>query len=140
MASLCLQSGNVCLLRGGSDAWNTNSYLVSLIQEELKQRKLDEHMVQLLPTDRELVEELLQATAFVDIIIPRGSQSLIDFVRDNAKVPVIETGAGVCHTYVDESADLDMAAKIVANAKISRPSVCNSLDTVVLDKNIVPAF
>ncbi|MVZ61729.1 glutamate-5-semialdehyde dehydrogenase [Sphingobacterium humi] len=140
VASLCLQSGNVCLLRGGSDAWNTNSYLVSLIQEELKQRKLDEHMVQLLPTDRELVEELLQATAFVDIIIPRGSQSLIDFVRDNAKVPVIETGAGVCHTYVDKSADLDMAAKIVANAKISRPSVCNSLDTVVLDKNIVPAF
>jgi len=93
-----------------------------------------------LPTDRELVSDLLTATDFVDIIIPRGSQSLIDFVRENAKVPVIETGAGVCHTYVDKTADLDKAAKIVANAKISRPSVCNALDTVLLDREIAPDF
>lgn len=140
VASLCIQSGNVCLLRGGSDAWHTNSFLVRLIQDVLIQQHLDEHIVQLLPTDRELVTELLEATAFVDIIIPRGSQSLIDFVRQNAKVPVIETGAGVCHTFVDDSADLDMAAKIVANAKISRPSVCNSLDTVLVHRTVVSEF
>ncbi|WP_149527257.1 glutamate-5-semialdehyde dehydrogenase [Sphingobacterium hotanense] len=140
VASLCIQSGNVCLLRGGSDAWHTNSFLVRLIQDVLIQQHLDEHIVQLLPTDRELVTELLEATAFVDIIIPRGSQSLIDFVRQNAKVPVIETGAGVCHTFVDDSADLGMAAKIVANAKISRPSVCNSLDTVLVHRTVVSEF
>ncbi|MVZ66375.1 glutamate-5-semialdehyde dehydrogenase [Sphingobacterium sp. DK4209] len=140
VACLCIQSGNVCLLRGGSDAWYTNSYLISLIQEVLRKQNLDTSIVQLLPTDRELVTELLEATAFVDIIIPRGSQSLIDFVRENAKVPVIETGAGVCHTFVDASANIDMAAKIVANAKISRPSVCNSLDTVLLEKTIVESF
>lgn len=140
VASLCIQSGNVCLLRGGSDAWHTNSFLVRLIQDVLIQQHLDEHIVQLLPTDRELVTELLEATAFVDIIIPRGSQSLIDFVRQNAKVPVIETGAGVCHTFVDDSADLGMAAKIVANAKISRPSVCNSLDTILVHRTVVSEF
>lgn len=140
VAALCIQSGNVCLLRGGSDAWFTNLYLVAIIQEVLDRFGVDAHVVQLLPTDRELVQELLTATGFVDIIIPRGSQSLIDFVRDNAKVPVIETGAGVCHTYVDRTADLDKAAKIVANAKISRPSVCNALDTVLLDKDIASEF
>lgn len=140
VAALCLQSGNVCLLRGGSDAWFTNSYLVGLIHEALEAVGTDPHIVQLLPTDRAYVHDLLTATAVVDIIIPRGSQSLIDFVRQNAKVPVIETGAGVCHTYVDRTADLEKAAAIVANAKISRPSVCNALDTVLLDKEIVPSF
>lgn len=140
VAALCIQSGNVCLLRGGSDAWFTNSYLVALIRAVLGDFGLDANVVQLLPTDRELVQELLTATGFVDIIIPRGSQSLIDFVRQNAKVPVIETGAGVCHTYVDKTADLDKAAKIVANAKISRPSVCNALDTVLLDREIASEF
>lgn len=140
VAALCIQSGNVCLLRGGSDAWFTNSLLIQLIQTELEKFSVNVNVVQLLPTDRAFVGELLTATKYVDIIIPRGSQSLIDFVREHAKVPVIETGAGVCHTYVEESADLDMAAKIVANAKISRPSVCNSLDTVLLEKAIVNQF
>lgn len=140
VAALCIQSGNVCLLRGGSDAWYTNSYLVTLIRDVLVAENTNPDIVQLLPTDRELVTELLTATSFVDIIIPRGSQSLIDFVRENAKVPVIETGAGVCHTYVDKSADLDKAAKIVANAKISRPSVCNALDTVLVDREIATEF
>lgn len=140
VAALCIQSGNVCLLRGGSDAWFTNSYLVMIIREVLESFAVDPNVVQLLPTDRELVQELLTATGFVDIIIPRGSQSLIDLVRENAKVPVIETGAGVCHTYVDRTADLDKAAKIVANAKISRPSVCNALDTVLLDREIAADF
>ncbi|SFS85870.1 glutamate-5-semialdehyde dehydrogenase [Sphingobacterium wenxiniae] len=136
VAALCIRSGNVCVLRGGSDAWFTNTVLVQLIQEVLERQSLDVHIVQLLPTDRALVAELLTATKYVDIIIPRGSQALIDFVRENAKVPVIETGAGVCHTYVEATADLDKAAKIVANAKISRPSVCNALDTVLLDRAI----
>lgn len=140
VAALCLQSGNVCLLRGGSDAWYTNSFLITLIRNILETKGADPNIVQLLPTDREFVQELLSATDVVDIIIPRGSQSLIDFVRANAKVPVIETGAGVCHTYVDKTADLDKAAAIVANAKISRPSVCNALDTVLLDKEVVGDF
>src|SRR5690606_4553042 len=140
VAAVCIQSGNVCLLRGGSDAWFTTSYLVSLIRDVLLEVGADPSIVQLLPTDRELVSDLLTATHFVHIIIPRASQSLIDFVRENAKVPVIETGAGVCHTYVDKTADLDKAAKIVANAKISRPSVCNALDTVLLDREIAPDF
>lgn len=140
VAALCIQSGNVCLLRGGSDAWYTNIFLVRLIHAVLSSKGIDPYIVQLLPTDRELVTELLTATDFVDILIPRGSQGLIDFVRENAKVPVIETGAGVCHTFVDESADLDKAARIVANAKISRPSVCNALDTVLLAGHIAPDF
>lgn len=140
VAALCIQSGNVCVLRGSSDAWYTNSVLVQIIREVLRNQSLNVNIVQLLPTDRDLVYELLQATSFVDVIIPRGSQSLIDFVRLHAKVPVIETGAGVCHTYVERTADLDMAARIVANAKISRPSVCNALDTILLDKEITPQF
>lgn len=140
VAALCIQSGNVCLLRGGSDAVFTNTYLVQLIQESLTAQGVDEHIVQLLPTDRALLHELLTSTQYVDIIIPRGSQSLIDFVRANAKVPVIETGAGVCHTYVDKSADLEKAVAIVVNAKTSRPSVCNSLDTILVDSEVAEPF
>src|SRR5690606_24774717 len=136
VVALCIQSGNVCLLRGGSDAWFTNSYLVSLIRQAIEAAGINPDIVQLLPTNRELMGELLTAKDYVDILIPRGSQALIDFVRDHAKVPVIETGAGVCHTYVDETADLDKAARIVANAKISRPSVCNALDTVLVDQQV----
>ncbi|PRD52578.1 glutamate-5-semialdehyde dehydrogenase [Sphingobacterium gobiense] len=136
VAALCIRSGNVCVLRGGSDAWYTNSVLVEIIQEELRKHNLDIHIVQLLPTDRAFVSELLSATQYVDIIIPRGSQALIDLVRQQAKVPVIETGAGVCHTYVERSGDLEKAAKIIANAKIQRPSVCNALDTVLVDREV----
>ncbi|MCA5005173.1 glutamate-5-semialdehyde dehydrogenase [Sphingobacterium bovistauri] len=140
VAALCIQSGNVCLLRGGSDAIYTNTCLVNLIQNVLLGQGVDINLVQLLPTERELVYDLLTATQYVDIIIPRGSQSLIDFVRENAKVPVIETGAGVCHTYVEKTADLDKAVSIVVNAKTSRPSVCNSLDTILVDKAIASDF
>jgi len=136
VAALCIRSGNVCVLRGGSDAWYTNSILVEIIQEVLQHHQLDVHIVQLLPTDRTFVSELLSATQYVDIIIPRGSQALIDLVREQAKVPVIETGAGVCHTYVEQTGDLDKAAKIIANAKIQRPSVCNALDTVLVDREV----
>ena len=136
VAALCIRSGNSCLLRGGSDAFHTNIILVNIIQNVLRTFQLDENIVQLLPVDRKHVYELLTADKYVDIIIPRGSQQLIDFVRENAKVPVIETGAGVCHTYVDATADLDKAAKIVCNAKVTRPSVCNSLDTLIVDEEI----
>jgi len=137
VAALCIQSGNVCLLRGGTDAFYTNSYLVVLIQEVLAGFDLDVSVVQLLPTDRKFMPELLTATKYVDILIPRGSQQLIDYVREHASVPVIETGAGVCHTYVEASANLESAANIVTNAKVTRPSVCNSLDTVIADKEIL---
>lgn len=140
VAALCIQSGNVCLLRGGSDAWYTNNYLVKLLRQALSDHGVDPNIIQLLPTERLLINELLTAVGYVDIIIPRGSQALIDFVRQHAKVPVIETGAGVCHTYVEASADLDKAARIVANAKISRPSVCNALDTVLVDECIEKEF
>ena len=140
VAALCIRSGNVCLLRGGSDAYFTNICLVNIIQDVLKSHDLNTDIVQLLPVDRKFVEEMLTATKYVDIIIPRGSQQLIDFVRQNAKVPVIETGAGVCHTYVEQTADLQKASTIVVNAKVTRPSVCNSLDTVVVDRLVAADF
>jgi glutamate-5-semialdehyde dehydrogenase len=140
VAALCLYAGNAVVLRGGSDAEFTNKILVKLIHQALQENKVDENVVQLLPVDRKFVKELLEAVKFVDIIIPRGSQELIDFVRANSKVPTIETGAGVCHTYIESSANLDNAAKIVVNAKTQRPSVCNALDTIIVDKMIAAVF
>ncbi len=140
VTALCIRSGNAVVLRGGSDAFDTNSYLLSLIHQVLKEFNINPACITLLPTDRELVKELLTATRFVDLIIPRGSASLIQFVRKNSLVPTIETGAGVCHTYVESSADLAKAKEIVANAKISRPSVCNSLETIIIDEAIAPTF
>ncbi|MET3125017.1 glutamate-5-semialdehyde dehydrogenase [Arcicella rosea] len=140
VTALCIRSGNAVVLRGGSDAFDTNSYLVSLIHQVLKEFGVSTACITLLPTDRELVKELLTATRFVDLIIPRGSASLIQFVRTHSLVPTIETGAGVCHTYVETSADLQKAKTIVANAKISRPSVCNSLETIIVDEAIAETF
>jgi glutamate-5-semialdehyde dehydrogenase len=137
---LCLRSGNSVVLKGGSDARHTNLFLVKMMQEVLAAFGLPAETITLLPPQREAVGELLTATRFVDVIIPRGSQGLIDFVRKNATVPTIETGAGVCHTYVHEKADLTKAAAIVVNAKTQRPSVCNALDTVLVDENIVAEF
>ena len=136
VASLCIRSGNVCVLRGGSDALYTNICLVSIIHSVLKEFGINQAVVTLLPTDRKFMPEMLTATKYIDIIIPRGSQQLIDFVRANSKVPTIETGAGVCHTYVEKTADLEKAAAIVVNAKVTRPSVCNSLDTILADRAI----
>jgi glutamate-5-semialdehyde dehydrogenase len=140
VASLCLRSGNAVVLRGGSDAEYTNLVLVDLIHQALKENQMPTALVQLLPIDRVFVKEMLTADKYVDIIIPRGSQELINFVREHSKVPTIETGAGVCHTYVESSAKLDDAAKIVVNAKTQRPSVCNSLDTVLVDRAIAEDF
>ncbi|NEU08569.1 glutamate-5-semialdehyde dehydrogenase [Flavihumibacter sp. R14] len=140
VAALCIRSGNVCLLRGGSDALFTNTILVRIIQEVLTDQHLNIHLVELLPADRKYMPELLTATKYVDMIIPRGSADLINYVRENATVPVIETGAGVCHTYVERSANLEKAAAIVTNAKASRPSVCNALDTVLVDREVAGRF
>ena len=140
VTALCLRSGNAVVLRGGSDAFDSNTFLVSLIHNVLREFGINTDCVALLPPDRELVKELLTATRYVDLIIPRGSESLIQFVRKHSLVPTIETGAGVCHTYVEASADLQKAANIVVNAKVTRPSVCNSLDTVIVDEAIAEAF
>lgn len=140
VASLCLRSGNACVLKGGKEAFHSNLALVSLIHESLAAFDLDPDAVLLLPTDRKYLAELLSADQYVDIVIPRGSESLINYVRQNSKIPAIETGAGVCHTYVEKTADLDKAAKIVVNAKVSRPSVCNSLDCVVVDEAVAADF
>lgn len=140
VAALCIKSGNVAVLRGGTDAFHTNIILVKLIREALGAFKVDVNAVQLLPVDRALIGEMLSAVKYIDIIIPRGSQQLIDYVRANSKVPVIETGAGVCHTYVEKTADLEMAAKVITNAKVSRPSVCNALDTILVDAVAAPGL
>ncbi len=140
VAALCIRSGNACVLRGGTDAFDTNTILVSLIRETLKEFGVAEDAVVLLPADRALITEMLTAVKYIDIIIPRGSQQLIDHVRQHSRVPVIETGAGVCHTYVESTADLDKAVRIVTNAKVSRPSVCNALDTVIVDSSVAGPF
>lgn len=136
VAALCLKSGNACVLKGGKEADHSNKILVELIHESLRAFEIPVEVVALLPAGREFVPELLNAIRYVDIIIPRGSDGLIQFVRQNSMVPTIETGAGVCHTYVHESADLEMAKNIIVNAKTSRPSVCNALDTILVDRSI----
>lgn len=136
VAALCIRSGNVCVLRGGTDAFFSNTILVSLIRNVLQEFGLDHNMVTLFPTDRKYIAEMLSAVKYIDIIIPRGSEQLIKYVRENSLVPVIETGAGVCHTYVEKTADLKKAADIITNAKVTRPSVCNALDTVLVDKSV----
>lgn len=133
--SLCTKSGSACLLKGGSDAHDTNTCAVALIKSVLVSNGWDENTVTLLPASHEATAEMLNAVGMVDLIIPRGSKGLIDFVRDNSRVPVIETGAGVCHTYVHQSGLTDTARDIVFNAKTRRVSVCNALDTLVIDRS-----
>lgn len=133
--SLCIKSGNACILKGGSDAEFSNIAIAKIIKDVIGKYGLDEHILELLPAKREATSELLNAVDYVDIIIPRGSQNLINYVRDHAKVPVIETGAGIVHTYVDKSADLEKSIKIVNNAKTRRVSVCNALDCLVIHKD-----
>lgn len=140
IAALCLRSMNGCLLKGSSDAENTNVAAVKIIKSALKENNINPNCITLLPSERETVQELFTATKYVDVIIPRGSEALIQFVRKNSLVPVIETGAGVCHIYVETNADIDKAVDIVVNAKVSRPSVCNAMDTILIDASIAPEF
>ena len=140
IAALCLRSQNACLLKGSKEAEATNKAAIKIIKNVLKQNNINADCITLLPSDREVVQELFTATKYVDVIIPRGSDSLIQFVRKNSLVPVIETGAGVCHVYVETSADINKALNIVVNAKTTRPAVCNSLDTIVVDEKIAKPF
>ncbi len=140
IAALCLRSRNACVLKGSSDAQHTNKVSVTLIQKVLKQFGLSAHTVSLLPPQREVVQEMFTATRYLDVLIPRGSEGLINFVRQNSLVPVIETGAGVCHVYVEKTADLEKAVEIAVNAKVSRPSVCNAADALLVDETIAPQF
>ncbi len=140
IAALCLRSRNGCLLKGSQEAAETNKAAMGLIRKALKVGGLPPDCVTLLPSERETVQELLTATRWVDVLIPRGSDALIRYVRANSLVPVIETGAGVCHVYVEKTADLEKAVAIVVNAKVSRPSVCNAMDTLIVDKAVAPAL
>jgi glutamate-5-semialdehyde dehydrogenase len=132
--SLCLKSGNVCILKGGSDAINSNTAIVKVIKEVLRKNNIDQNILILLPAGRDETIQLLNARKYVDLIIPRGSRSLIDYVRENATIPVIETGAGVCHTYFDESGDKEKGRQIINNAKTRRVSVCNALDCLIINE------
>lgn len=137
VASLCLRSGNAAILKGGKEAHYSNQILVGLIHQALQAMNLPAEAVTLLPTDRSYTEKLLKAEGYVDVIIPRGSEGLINYVRANSKIPTIETGAGVCHTYVEKTADTVMGAAMIVNAKVTRPSVCNSLDCAIIDSQVL---
>ena len=130
--SLCFKSGNACLLKGGRDADHSNRAAVALIKRCLEAEGVDPDAVNLLPATHEAAQELLGAVGFVDLVIPRGGRRLIDFIRDNARVPCIETGAGVVNTYFDAAGDLAKGVRIVTNAKTRRVSVCNALDCLII--------
>jgi len=136
--ALCLKTLNACVLKGSSDAHDTNRVMVGIMHQVLEQHGIDPAVVFLAPPRREYLPLILQANEYIDLAIPRGSKGLIDFVRDNARIPVIETGAGIVHTYVDASADLAMAKTVITNAKVRRPSVCNALDTLVIHRQLLP--
>jgi len=132
--SLCFKSGSACVLKGSTDAYDSNKAIIHVIHTVLKEFGVNPAVATLLPPDREATNKLLHAVGYVDLIIPRGSSNLINFVRENATIPVIETGAGICHTYFDEYGDVNKGAPIINNAKTRRVSVCNSLDCLIVHK------
>ena len=133
--SLCFKSGNACVLKGGKDADCSNREEVALIHETLERYGVSPDVVTLLPATHDATAAMLNAVGYIDVCIPRGGRKLIDFVRDNAKVPVIETGAGVVHAYFDEYGDVEMGARIINNAKTRRVSVCNALDCLIIHRS-----
>lgn len=140
-AGLCLKAGNSVVLKGGSEAMESNKIIASVLAQAAEQAGIPQGAVQFIDTaDRQAVAELIHLNGLVDVVIPRGGAGLIKTVVMNATVPVIETGAGVCHTFVDESADIEMAAAIAYNAKVQRPSVCNAMETLLVHKNIADRF
>ncbi|MDB5138002.1 MAG: glutamate-5-semialdehyde dehydrogenase [Mucilaginibacter sp.] len=130
--ALCFKTGNVCILKGGSDAKYSNKAIIGVIRNVLSKHHIDVNIATLLPPEREATEALLNATGYIDVLIPRGSQQLIDRVRQQSKVPVIETGAGIVHTYFDETGDMIKGSEIICNAKTRRVSVCNALDCLII--------
>ncbi|MCR5461570.1 MAG: glutamate-5-semialdehyde dehydrogenase [bacterium] len=140
IATLCIKSGNACLLKGGKEAFITNKKLVEIMQDAIKDF-IDPKSVQLIgDNSREVVAKLITLKGYIDLVVPRGSKGLINYVTENTKVPYIETGAGVCHIYVDESADIDMALKVIYNAKTSNPAVCNAVECVLVNDKIKNVF
>ena len=136
-AALCIKTGNVCILKGGKEAINTNIALVSLIREALLENGISEDTCTLIDTtDREATNILLTMKEYIDVLIPRGGKGLIKFVKENAHMPIIETGAGNCHVYIDDSADLGDALKVTINAKCQRPSVCNAAETLLVNSKV----
>ncbi|ADQ15277.1 glutamate-5-semialdehyde dehydrogenase [Halanaerobium hydrogeniformans] len=141
VAGLCLKSGNAVILRGGSNAFNSNQILSNIIQDGLKEAGLDKDSVQLISTtDRKAVDVLFTLTDYLDVLIPRGGAGLIQKVVNESKIPVIETGVGNCHVYVNKDADITKAKKIVFNAKYSRPAVCNAAESLLVDSEIAEEF
>lgn len=137
-AVLALKAGNAVILRGGKEAFETNKVLVEIIQDALNNVNVAKDAVQLIPiTDRKAVGPLLELKKYIDVVIPRGSAGLIQYIVNNSAIPVIETGAGVCHVYVDSEADQDKAVDIVLNAKVQRPSVCNAAETLLINKDVL---
>lgn len=140
-ASLALKSGNVCILRGGKEAYNSAKAIVDALREGLKRASLPENAVQLISdTTRESANEIMKAKGYVDLLIPRGGKGLINACVENATVPCLETGTGICHVYVDEAADIDMALSIIENAKTSRPSVCNAAEVLLVNRAVAKDF
>jgi len=138
---LCLKSGNAIILRGGREAVHSNNALAKVVQEAATRAGVPDGAVQFIEnTDRKLVDDMLQLRQYIDLVIPRGGAGLIKLVKDNAAMPVVAGGIGVCHTYVDKSADIDRAVAIVFNAKVQRPTVCNALDTVLVHADIAPKY
>ena len=140
IAAMALKTSNACVLRGGKEAYNTNKCLVELIRTELAKYNLEDCVYLVSDNSHELVDKLLTARGLIDLVIPRGGKGLIEHVVKNASVPVIETGAGTCHTYVQEDADFNMALNIIVNAKVQRPSVCNACECVLVDEKIKNEF
>lgn len=140
-AALALKAGSAVILRGGKEALNTNKILVTLLRQAAKETNLNPDLIQLIEDpDKNLALELMKANGLVDLLIPRGSARLIDTVKANATVPILETGVGNCHAYVESSADVEMALSVILNAKCSRPSVCNALEKVLVDETIADTF
>lgn len=140
-AGLCLKSGNVVVLKGGSEAMESNKAIAAVLSAAAESAGLPEGCIQFIDTsDRQAVNDLIHMNGLVDVVIPRGGAGLIKMVVMNATVPVIETGAGLCHTYIDSAADVEMGVKICMNAKVQRPSVCNAMETLLIHKDIAPEF
>lgn len=140
-AGLCLKSGNAVILRGGSEAINSNNAIAKILNQACVEAGVPEKAVQVIPTtDRDAILEMLKLEEFIDLIIPRGGEGLIRFVVENSKIPVIKHYKGVCHVFVDESADMEMAVDISFNAKVQRPGVCNSMETLLVHQNIATSF
>ncbi len=140
-AGLCLKSGNVVVLRGGSEAIHSNRILGNILREALQEENVSPDLVQVVPvTDREALKVLLEQDRYLDLVIPRGGEGLMKMLRDYSKIPVIKHDKGVCHIFIDYNADLDQAEKIVLNAKVQRPGVCNALETLLVDEKISHTF